>query len=67
MKKFNKGDILIFDGKEINIKMQVGLKKGDKVEFVSYQLGGLILKKSNGYMFGIRDEIKKHFKIDNHE
>lgn len=60
--KYKLGDILAFDGKEINIKMQIGLRKGEYVVFKRYHPKGLILKKSNGKEFGVNESMSKHFK-----
>ena len=60
--KYVKDQKLIFDGKNINIKMQTGLKKNEEVEFKTDTLGGIILKKSNGYVFGIDKTMYKHFR-----
>ena len=60
--EYKLGDVLVFDGKEINIKMQMGLSKGDEVEFMGYYHLGMLLKKDNNYEFVILSGQKKHFK-----
>jgi|LGVF01.2.fsa_nt_gb hypothetical protein len=62
--RYKQGDTLIFDGKEINIKMQLGLKKGDVVKFDHIHPLGThfcVLTK-NGNTSCIENRMKKHFK-----
>ena len=64
MSKYVKGEELVFDGKEINIKMQLGLKKGDVVTFDHnhpMDFHFCVLTKNNNIVC-IENRMKKHFK-----
>lgn len=65
--KFKIGDTLVFDGKEINIKMQIGLKKGSKAVVRGEHKYGLLMESEKGYNFGLYFSQIKHFKLHKEE